>query len=53
MAFVSESLNKLGNWCLEIFLNQDKLLTSAEQLNDFEALMNRTLYLALNLMDSD
>ncbi|CDW81505.1 exportin-t [Stylonychia lemnae] len=50
---VSEIVDKLGQWCLEIYQNQDKLLPSVQHQQQYEIIFSRCLKLALNLLDTD
>ena len=54
MTVVAETVNKLGQWCLELFPpKHQQLLPSPEHLQSFEMIFSRTILTALNLLDCD
>jgi hypothetical protein len=48
---ISEVINKLGNWCLEIFKNLDEMLPQ-EHHGDFHIIFRFSIKKALELLDT-
>ena len=53
MTTLSEIIDKLGQWCLEIFKDMDKILPSQEHKQAFENIFMRTLKKGVDLLDTD
>lgn len=49
---VAFSINRVGQWCLELFMHHDKMLPSLEHQQRYENILTRLLKVSIRLLDT-
>jgi hypothetical protein len=50
---MSGAINRLGQWCLEIYGKADLILVQPQLIQQYEDIMNRVLAKGINLFDTN